>query len=187
MIRLRDLNWANAVTIIRVILIPVVAVCYYSELPASNFWAALLFAIASISDWLDGYLARKLDLASDFGAFLDPIADKLLVVVVLIMLVAAHSSLLIATIVLISREILISGLREWMSTKGRRDLVTVGFSGKLKTTIQMIAIVALLLGDIDRPQWLWQLGLFGIYLAALISVYSMVIYFKNAWETLQGP
>lgn len=180
------MNWANVVTIIRLVLIPVVVLCFYSGMPASNFWAAFLFTIASLSDWLDGFLARKLDLASDFGAFLDPIADKLLVVVVLIVLVTTYESLVIAAVVLISREILISALREWMTLKGRRNLVSVEFSGKLKTSIQMIAIIALLLFGADMPQWVWQLGFLGIHLAALISIYSMVVYFKNAWRTLQG-
>ena len=180
------MNWANIVTIFRLLLIPGVAFCFYSDMASSNFWAALLFTIASLSDWLDGYLARRLELTSDFGAFLDPIADKLLVVVALIILVAAYESLLVATVILISREILVSGLREWMGAKGKRGLVTVEFSGKLKTTVQMIAIIALLLFGPNMPQWIWQLGFLGIHLAALISIYSMAVYFKKAWEALRG-
>ena len=177
-------NIANLVTWLRLFLVPAVIVCFFSELGMANFWAALLFTIASLSDWLDGYLARSMGITSEFGAFLDPIADKLLVVAVLIVLVASYQSLVFAAVVLISREILISALREWMAEKGKRSLVKVGFSGKLKTTLQMISIIALLLNTEANPRWIWDLGFIGIHLAALISVYSMLIYFKKAWEPL---
>ncbi|MDD9896074.1 MAG: CDP-diacylglycerol--glycerol-3-phosphate 3-phosphatidyltransferase [Gammaproteobacteria bacterium] len=179
------MNWANLITFLRLLLIPVVIICYYASFSSANLWAAILFTIASMSDWLDGYLARKLGLTSAFGAFLDPVADKLLVAMVLIMLVTAYPVLLLATGIIISREILISALREWMASKGRRDAVAVAFSGKLKTTVQMFAIIALLFYSAESPQWIWQLGLWGIHLAALLSVYSMVHYFRNAWSALQ--
>ena len=178
------INIPNLVTWSRLFLVPAVIMCFFSELELANFWAALLFAIASLSDWLDGYLARSMDITSEFGAFLDPIADKLLVVAVLIVLVATYQSLVFVALILISREILISALREWMAEKSRRNLVRVGFSGKLKTTLQMISIIALLLNTEDNPKWIWDLGFIGIHIAALISVYSMLIYFKRAWEPL---
>ena len=143
-----------------------------------------LFLIASITDFFDGYLARLLSVQSNFGKVLDPIADKLLVVTVLIVLVASYQSLVVVAVILISREILISALREWMAEKGQRNLVRVGFSGKLKTTLQMISIIALLLNTEDNPKWIWDLGFIGIHIAALISVYSMLIYFKRAWKPL---
>ncbi len=179
------MNWANLVTYLRILLIPAVIAVYYASFPSANLWAAILFTIASLSDWLDGFLARKLGLTSAFGAFLDPVADKLLVAIVLIMLVAAYPVLLLATGIIISREILISALREWMASRGQRDAVAVAFSGKLKTTVQMIAIIALLLYSAEAHQWIWQLGFWGIHLAALLSVYSMVHYFKNASSALQ--
>ncbi len=108
------MNWANQVTYIRLLLIPLVIACFYSGLPNANLLTALLFTIASLSDWVDGYLARRLNQASDFGAFLDPVADKLLVTIVLIMLVSVYSSLLLATVVIVTRELAISALREWM-------------------------------------------------------------------------
>ena len=179
-----NINIANLVTCFRLFLVPAVIVCFFSEIALANFWAALLFTIASLSDWLDGYLARSMNITSEFGAFLDPIADKLLVVAVLVVLVASYQSLVFATVILISREILISALREWMAEKGKRNLVKVGFSGKLKTTVQMVSIIALLLHSENNPRWIWDLGFIGIHAAALISVYSMLIYFKKAWKPL---
>ena len=181
-----NINIANLVTFFRLALVPGVILCFFSDLALANYWAALLFTIASLSDWLDGYLARSMGIASEFGAFLDPIADKLLVVVVLVILVASYKSLVLATVVLISREILISALREWMAEKGKRDLVAVGFSGKLKTTVQMVSIIALLLYADNMPPWVWDVGFVGIHLSACISVYSMLIYFKRAWSPLRG-
>lgn len=178
------MNWANTVTISRILMIPVVVIVYYSSLESAHLLAAIIFTIASISDWLDGYLARALNQTSEFGAFLDPVADKLLVTVVLIMLVAAYPALLIATAIIISREVLISALREWMATKGQRDTVAVAFSGKLKTTVQMIAIVVLLLADNNVPAWVWLAGYLVLNIAALLSVWSMIHYFRNAWGHL---
>ena len=178
------INVANLVTYFRLFLVPAVIVCFFSEFALANFWAAFLFTIASLSDWLDGYLARSMGITSDFGAFLDPIADKLLVVAVLVVLVASYQSLVFAAVILISREILISALREWMAEKGKRSLVRVGFFGKLKTTVQMVSIIALLLNTENNPNWIWYLGFIGIHIAALISVYSMLIYFKKAWRQL---
>ena len=106
--------------------------------------AAAIFAIASLTDWLDGYLARKLDQATELGAFLDPVADKLLVVVVIMLvLLSAYPALLLPVAIIVVRELVISALREWTAAKGKR--VAVAFTGKLKATIQMIAIIALLM------------------------------------------
>jgi CDP-diacylglycerol---glycerol-3-phosphate 3-phosphatidyltransferase len=179
------MNWANLVTYLRILLIPLVILCFFSSLPNANFWAALLFTLASLSDWLDGFLARRLRQTSEFGAFLDPVADKLLVAIVLIMLVAAYPSLLLVTAVIITRELLISALREWMASRGQRDVVAVAFSGKLKTTVQMIAIIGLLLYIPAYPNWFWQIAMLLIHVAALLSVYSMFHYFRNAWSSLQ--
>ena len=179
------MNWANQVTYLRLLLIPLVIACFYSGLSNANLLAALLFTMASLSDWLDGYLARRLNQTSDFGAFLDPVADKLLVVIVLIMLVTVYSNLLLATAVIIAREIIMAALSEWMALKGQREAVAVAFSGKLKTTVQMIAIILLLLATPHYLEWLWQLGLILLYLAAVLSVYSMLQYLKSAWPTLR--
>lgn len=174
------MNWANLVTYFRLLLIPLVVVSYHSELDHSQVIAAALFTLASLSDWLDGYLARKMNLASEFGAFLDPVADKLLVVSVLILLVGEINALLLPTIVIIAREILISALREWMASKGHREAVAVAFSGKLKTTFQMIAIILLMLVTDATPQWVLISGYIMIYVAAMLSLYSAMHYFKAA-------
>jgi len=174
------MNWANLITYFRMLLIPMVVLSYYSELQYANMLAAMLFSLASLSDWLDGYLARRLNQTSEFGAFLDPVADKLLVVTVLIMLVGELNPLLAPTIVIIAREVLISALREWMATRGHREAVAVAFSGKLKTTFQMIAIVALILVTESSPDWLLMTGFVMIYIAALLCLYSALHYFKAA-------
>lgn len=178
------MNWANLFTYFRLLLIPLVVVSYHSELDHSQVIAAGLFTLASLSDWLDGYLARKLNLTSEFGAFLDPVADKLLVVTVLILLVGELNSLLLPTIVIIGREILISALREWMASKGHREAVAVAFSGKLKTTFQMVAIIFLMLVTETTPDWLLMSGYVMIYIAAMLSLYSALHYFRAARPVL---
>ena len=180
------MNWANLATLSRVVLIPVVIYCYHLDTEFSHVLAAILFAIASLTDWLDGYLARKLDQTSEFGAFLDPVADKLLVAVMVIMLVSVYPSLLLAAGIIIAREILVSALREWMASKGKRDKVAVAFSGKLKTTVQMLAIMTLLLANPTLPEWVLMLGYGLIYLAAVLSISSMWQYFQGAWADLQS-
>ena len=174
------MNLPNVITVARILLIPVFIVLYMVQKDWSIFAASVLFALAAITDWLDGYLARRLNQTTPFGAFLDPVADKLLVVTVLIMLVGELNPLLAPTIVIIAREVLISALREWMATRGHREAVAVAFSGKLKTTFQMIAIVTLILVTESSPDWLLMTGFVMIYIAALLSLYSGLHYFKAA-------
>lgn len=180
------MNWANIATFSRVVLIPVVIYCYHLDTQSSHLLAATLFAIASLTDWLDGFLARKLNQSSEFGAFLDPVADKLLVAIILIMLVSVYPALLLVGSVIIAREILVSALREWMASKGLRDKVAVKFSGKLKTTVQMLAIIALLLASPSLPEWVLMLGYGLIYLAAILSISSGTQYFRAGWNELQS-
>lgn len=178
------MNWANIATISRVVFIPVVIYSYHLDTEFSHLLAAILFAIASLTDWLDGFLARKLNQSSEFGAFLDPVADKLLVAVMLIMLVSVYPPLLLAAGIIIAREILVSALREWMAAKGLREKVAVKFSGKLKTTVQMLAIMTFLLANPNLPEWVLLLGYGLIYLAAVLSISSGVQYFRAAWAEL---
>ena len=180
------MNLANAITSFRLLLIPMVVGSYYSDWVFSNVAAAALFALASLSDWLDGYLARRLDIATDLGAFLDPVADKLLVSAVLIMLSTQLPVLLLPAILIVSREIAISALREWMAARGKRDVVAVAYSGKLKTTVQMLAIIVLILVTESSPDYFIWLGLGMIYLAALLGLYSAYLYFKAAMPSLSG-
>ena len=181
------MNTANWVTIIRVIMVPLVVVVYYSPLAWANLIAAALFAIASITDWLDGYLARRLNQTSAFGAFLDPVADKLLVVVALVLLTAIYPAVwfVLPVAVIIAREIFVSALREWMANVNQRDLVAVGYIGKVKTTVQMIAIVVLIAATPAWPQWVTALGVALIYLSAVFSLWSMATYLRKALPVLQ--
>ncbi len=175
-----SMNIPNLITFSRIAFIPIILVVYlYGNMAISYWLAALLFIIASITDWLDGYLARKLNQTSDYGAFLDPVADKLLVVCMLILLTSAHTELLLPTILIIAREIVVLALREWMAGQGERDKVAVAFSGKLKTTVQMIAISALLVSD-TAPALLWYLGYWLLMLSAILGLWSMLRYFVKA-------
>lgn len=180
------MNTATFFTVLRVLAIPVFIAIYYSNIPASNLIAAVIFTLACITDWLDGFLARKLDQCSDFGAFLDPVADKLLVTVTLVMLAANYSSpwFVIPAAIMVAREVLISALREWMSGNNQRDVVAVGYIGKVKTTTQMLAIIALLAADPGTQDILLISGYVLIYISAILTLWSMCSYLKSAWPML---
>lgn len=172
----------NILTLLRIALIPLFVVVYYVPAGWGMPLSALVFMFAAITDWMDGYLARKLDQASPFGAFLDPVADKLIVVVALVMLVERHGSLLLVlpTLIIIGREITVSALREWMAELGERGVVAVSFIGKLKTTLQMIALLLLLF---YRPLLgipIYEIGLILLYIAAILTLWSMWLYLLAA-------
>lgn len=179
------LNIPNLLTWLRILLIPLVVAIYY--FPATwlspqeaNLFATAVFAVAAVTDWLDGYLARTLNQTSAFGAFLDPVADKLMVAAALIVLVKLGRVDAIIALIIIGREIAISALREWMAKIGESKSVAVSFIGKVKTTAQMIAILLLLyhapvLG-IDAP----AVGTGLIYIAAILTLWSMAYYLKMA-------
>jgi len=177
------MNYANLTTVLRILLIPAILACYFSGLNQAHLLAAGLFAVASLTDWLDGFLARKLNQATELGAFLDPVADKLLVVVVLLVLLSAFPALLPPVAIIVLRELIVSALREWTAGRGRR--VGVAFLGKLKAAIQMLAIIALLLVEDGGPAVLWLLGASLIHLSALLALWSMAQYFHHAWRTLR--
>ncbi|MCE2423701.1 MAG: CDP-diacylglycerol--glycerol-3-phosphate 3-phosphatidyltransferase [Pseudomonadales bacterium] len=176
----------NILTITRIALVPVFALVYIAT--EGYYWiASMLFAAAAFTDWLDGYLARKLDQTTPFGAFLDPVADKLIVVTALVLLIGNHASLLLTLpgVIIVGREIVISALREWMAEMNRRGLVAVSWMARVKTGLQMIAIFILLANPpvMNRP-WV-ILGLVLLYVAALLTIWSMVIYGRAAWPTLK--
>ena len=181
-------NLANIVTLIRVALVPLVVLLFFAEFTGHHLWAAAIFTAASISDWLDGYLARKLNQTSEFGAFLDPVADKLLVVMALVLLAANHPHIwfVLPTAVIIAREVFVSALREWMATSNQRNLVKVGYIGKVKTTVQMIAIIVLMAADETWPQTILWLGYVLIYVSAVFSLWSMIQYLSAALPTLSA-
>ena len=175
----------NLITLMRIVLIPIFIAVFYLPFAWAHAAAALIFALASFTDWLDGYLARKLKQISPFGAFLDPVADKLLVASSLLLLVGAKeiSYITLPAIVIVGREIVISALREWMAEVGSRASVAVGYIGKLKTAMQMIALILLLAVTPSMSYW----GIFGfvlLYLAAILTIWSMVVYLMIAWPQL---
>ena len=184
------LNLPNILTMIRVLAIPVLVLVFYLPFKWSDMCAAALFLAAGVTDWLDGYLARRLNQTSPLGAFLDPVADKLIVGVALVMLVQIHATawLAVPAMVIVSREIAVSALREWMAELGQRGRVAVSQLGKIKTVTQMTAITLLILaqkpgfdafGDIVMTPWLWlSYGL--LYLATALTLWSMGSYLRAA-------
>lgn len=187
------LNTPNLLTLLRIVLIPVFIVSYHLPWRYGNVLATGFFLLAAVTDWLDGYLARKLNQSSAFGAFLDPVADKLMVASALILILAdprLHSHIFdsrlfaIVVLIIIGREIAISALREWMAEVGKRQSVSVSFIGKFKTTGQMIAIPFLLY---QKPIWgipVVAIGEIFLYIAAGLTLWSMVVYLRAAWPEL---
>ncbi|MBU0455673.1 MAG: CDP-diacylglycerol--glycerol-3-phosphate 3-phosphatidyltransferase [Pseudomonadota bacterium] len=173
-------------TLIRLFLIPFFVLVYYLPFLWSGIGAAVIFAFAGITDWLDGYLARKLGQTTAFGAFLDPVADKLVVAVALVVLVSDPHLPYIAlpAAVIIGREIAISALREWMAELGKRASVAVSYVGKVKTTMQIISIIALLACNPFRPGFLMFVGYVSLYIAAILTLWTMIMYLKAAWPDL---
>ena len=184
------MSWTipNILTLIRIILIPVLVIVFYMPGQWTYQLSAAIFGIAALTDLLDGYLARRLNQTSPFGAFLDPVADKLMVAVALVLLVQDNPAPLFAipAAIIIGREIAISALREWMAEIGARTKVAVSIIGKLKTTLQMIAILLLLykipLGAFPTH----TVGLVLLYIAAALTLWSMVVYMHAAWPLLSG-
>ena len=172
------MNWnlPNILTLTRVLCIPLLVAVFYFAGPFAGLAAAVIFVLAAITDWLDGWLARLLKQESEFGAFLDPVADKLIVATALVLLVDHYDSiwLTLAAIVIIGREILVSALREWMARRGQSQSVAVTLMGKLKTTLQMIAIILLLwrMGEPFSDQLL-QSGLASLAAAVVLTLWSM--------------
>lgn len=175
----------NLLTLLRMLLIPVFVGVFYLPFSWAHGAAAIIFALASFTDWLDGYLARRLKQMSPFGAFLDPVADKLLVATSLLLLVGAKdlNYITLPAIIIVGREIVISALREWMAEIGRRASVTVSYVGKVKTALQMSALV-LLLAFYPATSYWGVLGFILLYIAAILTIWSMVVYIIIAWPQL---
>jgi CDP-diacylglycerol--glycerol-3-phosphate 3-phosphatidyltransferase len=158
--------------------------------PASYVTAAALFTVAAVTDWLDGYLARKLDQSTPFGAFFDPVADKITVSVALIMLVSTYGNtegwflMTLAALVIIGREIMVSALREWMAELGKRANVQVSWIGKFKTAFQMIATILLLARPANLGDPIVMMGMGMMYLAVILTLWSMIKYLAAAMPYL---
>jgi CDP-diacylglycerol---glycerol-3-phosphate 3-phosphatidyltransferase len=175
------------VTVLRIALIPVFVAVYVLPGQWTNLMAAALFGLAALTDWLDGYLARRLGQTTRFGAFLDPVADKLVIVSAIVMLVGSHASLWLTLpgLVIVGREIVVSALREWMAEMNRRGIV-VSRIGKFKTATQITAILVLLAFPPGSDPRLVLLGYILIYGAASMPLVSMVMYLRAAWPTLRA-
>ena len=179
----------TAITLFRIALIPLFVLVFYLPFGWANIVATIIFAVASFSDWVDGYLARTMQLESSFGAFLDPVADKLMVVVVIVLLVEANPSIYVAlpSIVIVAREISISALREWMAQLGASTTVKVSFVGKTKTVAQMLALGFMIFAEPLMGLPIFQIGLAIYYLAAILTIVSMILYLRAAWPGITRP
>lgn len=182
------MNLANFFTVLRVLMIPLFMGLYYVEFPWHRILAAFVFILACVTDWLDGHIARKFNQSSRFGAFLDPVADKMLVTITLVILAASYPSpwYVIPAAVIVAREVMVSALREWMAEQRQRDAVAVGMVGKVKTTFQMIAIGVLLTTDPQGPMLLWFGGYVLINVAAALTLWSLFQYLRSAWPLLKS-
>jgi cardiolipin synthase len=173
----------------RIVAIPLIIGVFYvwPDRTVSNLIATVMFVVFALTDWLDGYLARKLNQTSSFGAFLDPVADKFLVCASLLVLVHLNRAGVFVALIIIGREIAISALREWMAQIGASKSVAVHMLGKVKTTVQMVAIPFLLydgrlFGVIDTGVW----GTWLIWIAAVLTVWSMVYYLQKALPEIRA-
>lgn len=180
----RNMNIPTLLTWLRIAMLPVIVAVFYIDANWARPLCAVIFVVAGVTDWLDGYLARRLSLESRFGAFLDPVADKLMVMVALVLVVESAQSWLVTlpAIVIIGREIAISALREWMAEIGQRAQVAVSSLGKLKTTMQIVALVALLYQQPLLGVDVEPVGLVCLYVAAALTIASMVQYLVAAMK-----
>lgn len=179
------INIPNILTCFRICLIPVFVVIYYLPVTWAAPMAAFIFWLAGLTDILDGYLARKLNQSTPFGAFLDPVADKIMVAVSLVMIVEHYANIWIAipAMIMICREIVISALREWMAEIGQRASVAVSRIGKIKTFAQMMALFLLIWQYSPMMEWA---GFAFMFIATVLTLWSMVVYLKAAWPALKS-
>ena len=181
------MNLPNSLTLVRILLIPVFILVFYLPYNWTHAAAAVIFAAGAVTDWLDGFLARRLKQTSRFGAFLDPVADKLLVAVALVLLVQVdpRAWLAITAAIIIGREIAVSALREFMAEIGQRSQVKVATVGKVKTVTQMVAILLMIyrLPVVGIP--IYEIGFALLMVAAGLTLWSMFVYLKAAWPSLK--
>jgi CDP-diacylglycerol--glycerol-3-phosphate 3-phosphatidyltransferase len=190
-------NWPNILTFARILLIPLLVLAYYSPLLYGHPLASFIFALACITDFFDGYLARSLHQLTKLGAFLDPVADKLIVCITLVIIVGEPQFQFVSldstvtnipsyfiTIpagIIVSRELVVSALREWMAELGKRAKVAVSYLGKVKTAVQMLALTVLLFCDNATEPYIVLTGYILLYIAVLLTIWSMFIYLNMVW------
>lgn len=189
------INLPTWLTLFRVGLLPVMVAVFYLPFPGHNITAAIVFILAAFTDWLDGYLARRMNLTSAFGAFLDPVADKLMVTVTLFLLVQSHPNagwsgilMAITAAIIVGREISVSALREWMAEIGMSATVKVAFVGKLKTVMQMVALVVLIVQHEKEASALrlYHIGEALLVIAGVLTIWSGLYYLRAAWPMLRA-
>jgi CDP-diacylglycerol--glycerol-3-phosphate 3-phosphatidyltransferase len=185
-----QLNIPNVLTISRILMVPAMVIAFYLPYKGMNIVAAGLFVAGALTDWLDGWIARRLGQTSAFGAFLDPVADKLAVAVALFLIVQADPTPLMAVVaaIIVGREITISALREWMAEIGQRMRVGVAALGKVKTIVQMVAISVLLFQHPSNPLLglpLYELGQWLLIAAAALTLWSAAAYLRAAWPLMR--
>lgn len=184
-------------TLLRIVMIPVLVLVFYLPYKWTNFAATAVFALAAITDWLDGWIARRYHQYSAFGAFLDPVADKLMVAVALFLIVQGHPTAWMAlwAAVIVGREIAVSALREWMAELGQRARVKVAAIGKIKTVAQMLALLCLLYSvspdrvqryDLFMRDLVFHVGDWLLAVAALLTLWSGLAYLRAAWPVLRA-
>ena len=183
----------NSLTVFRIVLIPVLVVLYFWKIPSRELFVTGVFVVAALTDWLDGFLARSMGTTSKLGAFLDPVADKLIVSTALVLLVSDTAVLsnvvhpmvfAVAVSIIVGREIVISALREWMAEMGERGVVKVGILGKVKTVFQMVSIGLLLYGKPINGVHIFKIGEMAFYIAAGLTLWSMWAYLRAAMPYL---
>jgi CDP-diacylglycerol---glycerol-3-phosphate 3-phosphatidyltransferase len=182
------LTLPTILTLFRIALLPVMVIVFYAGFKGANIAAALIFLMAALTDWLDGYIARRYNMGSAFGAFLDPVADKLMVAVTLFLLVQENPTPLLAIVsaIIVGREITISALREWMAEIGERTRVSVASLGKFKTVMQIIAIEVLLYQHDLEGLRLFHVGETLLVVAAALTIWSALVYLRTAWPAMRA-
>ena len=180
------MNVPNTLTALRIVLVPILVLVFYLPFSWAPMACAAIFALAAATDWADGYLARRLSQVSTFGAFLDPVADKLMVAVALVLLLHRDPELWLAipAAIIICREIVVSALRELMAELGQRATVAVAALGKVKTVSQMAALLLMLYRHDVGPIPMYQAGSVLLYVATVLTIWSMVIYLRVAWPVM---
>jgi len=181
------LTLPTMLTLFRIGLLPVMVIVFYAPFKGANVTAALIFLAAALTDWLDGYIARRYNMGSAFGAFLDPVADKLMVAVTLFLIVQENPTPLMAitSAVIVGREITISALREWMAQIGERAQIRVATLGKFKTIMQIVAIEVLLYQHDLEGLRLFHVGESLLVVAAVLTIASALVYLRTAWPALR--
>lgn len=182
---MKTLTLPNILTAMRILLMPIFVLTFYLPWGWSHITAAIIFSVACITDWLDGYLARVLKQTSSFGAFLDPIADKLAVSIALVLLVGDNHFfyMTLPAAIIVGREVIVSGLREWMAELGKRASIAVSYVSKIKTAVQMCSLILLIAFKPDTS-WLGIAGYVLLYIAAILTLWTMIAYLKLAWPEL---